>query len=121
MGFKKKKPKSSRFKTRTSSKTLIIYLDGMLDMTEAFQIEQDLIELVTSNSEYNLILNMEKVTSISSSGIRVFIALLRLLKSSKRTLKLCEVSHDVLEIFTFVGLRSLFTFFPTEKDALNDK
>ena len=118
MGFNKRNQEFNNLKTKIVGNTLIIYIYGMLDMTESFQLEKDLMATISKYETHDILLNMQAVSSISSSGIRVFIALLRLLKTESRQLKLSNASPQVLEIFTFVGLRALFKFYSTEEEAL---
>ncbi len=65
-----------------------------------------------------IIVNLEEVRKIDSSGIGVLYSLYK--SSHKRDIRwmLCQLSNDVAEVLLSIGLDKTFTFYETEEDAL---
>ena len=86
-----------------SNQNVIITLKGRLDtMTapqldgEAKSIDFDEVETVT--------LNLKDIEYISSSGLRVILALYKNLKSKGGNLKIVNVSNTIMELFSMTGM-----------------
>ena len=86
-----------------SNQNVIITLKGRLDtMTapqfddEAKSIDFDEVETVTLNLKYH--------EYISSSGLRVVLALYKNLKSKGGNLKIVNVSNTIMELFSMTGM-----------------
>ncbi|MBX7056798.1 MAG: STAS domain-containing protein [Leptospirales bacterium] len=97
---------------------LVVYLEGRLDVSVANEVEKELGKLIDAGAQH-LILNMEKVEYMSSSGFRACIATLRKLNSREGSLKLCCIRPSVKRIFDVIELTSLFEIFESEAEALN--
>ena len=104
--------------TKKVEDKLIVYLEGRLDVSVANEVEEELAALIDKDSHKHLILNMEKVEYMSSSGFRACIATLRKLNALDGTLKLCNIRPSVKRIFDVIELTSLFDIFETEEEAL---
>jgi stage II sporulation protein AA (anti-sigma F factor antagonist) len=97
---------------------MVVYLEGRLDVTVATDVEEQLIKLIDDEGEKHIILNLEQVEYMSSSGFRACIAILRKLKQRDGSLKLCNIRPSVKRIFDVIELTSLFDIFETEEAAL---
>ncbi len=97
---------------------LVVYLEGRLDVSVANEVEEELGKLIDAGA-LHLVLNMEKVEYMSSSGFRACIATLRKLNSREGSLKLCSIRPSVKRIFDVIELTSLFEIFESEAEALN--
>jgi len=106
--------------TKQSNDKLIVYLEGRMDISNANEVEEQLSELIDNQGHKHLILNMEKVDYMSSSGFRACIATLRKLNSLEGSLKLCGIKPSVKRIFDVIELTSLFNIFETEEEALGN-
>ncbi len=96
----------------------IVYPEGRLDVTMATEIEDALNKLIDEENARNIILNLEGVEYMSSSGFRVCIAILRKLKSLNGNFKLSNVRPAVKRIFDVIELTSLFDIYNTEDEAI---
>jgi stage II sporulation protein AA (anti-sigma F factor antagonist) len=96
----------------------IAYPTGRLDVGVSAELEDQLMKAVEDNSIDRLILNMESVEYMSSSGFRVAIALLRRLSDKGGVLKICSLKPAVKRIFDVIELTSLFEIFESEEEAL---
>ena len=97
---------------------VIAYLNGRLDVAVSGDIEEKLVAAIEKDSIKNMVLNMDKVEYMSSSGFRVAIALLRRLKDEGGQLKICCLKPAVKRIFDVIELTSLFEIFDSEESAV---
>lgn len=85
----------------------IIGLQGRLDLTSASELKdasRDIIE----KENCKLILNMEAVDFINSSGLGALVSILKDVRTSKGTLKLSNLAPYVKEIFDITQLSNIF-------------
>lgn len=95
----------------------IIYLSGRMDVHLASEVERELGDII-QKSPNNVVLNLEDVEYMSSSGLRVFVSLMRNLKEKNRTLKLCNLSVAVRKVFEVVELMDMFDIYSSEEEAV---
>lgn len=107
-------------RTKKSGNWLIVYLEGRLDVSVANDVEQELGRLIDEENHTHIILNMESVEYMSSSGFRACIATLRKLNAREGALRLCNIRPSVKRIFDVIELTSLFEIFETESEAVKD-
>ena len=88
---------------KTNGKTEVM-LDGRLDTTTAPELESFLNENYDGKEE--LILNCEKLTYVSSAGLRVLLATQ---KKAKGMMKLTSVCELVMEVFEMTGFADILT------------
>ncbi len=105
-------------KIKDTDKFVVVYLAGRIDVHLASEIESELNELIEKNSSKSFLLNLADVEYMSSSGLRVFVSLMRSLKESGRNLRLSNLSVAVHKIFEVVELMDMFEIFKTEDEAL---
>ena len=98
-------------------KAKIVKLEGKLDVNLSVSIESELDALIESGN-INLILEISKVEYLSSSGIRVFINMMRKVKDKNGRLVLASVPDAIKKILKTVDLEDLFEVFDNVDDAL---
>ena len=104
--------------TKKVGEKLVVYLEGRLDVSVSNEVEEELARLIDNESNLHLVLNMDKVEYMSSSGFRACIATLRKLNAKDGSLKLCNIRPSVKRIFDVIELTSLFEIYETEAEAL---
>lgn len=104
--------------TKKVGDKLVVYLEGRLDVSVANDLEEELNRIIEQENQKHLVLNMEKVEYMSSSGFRACISTLRKLNAKDGTLKLCAIRPSVKRIFDVIELTSLFDIYETEPEAL---
>jgi len=107
------------FNTKKIDDNIVIYLAGRLDVHLSADIEKEINELIKSEAKSNFILNLKDVEYMSSSGLRIFVSTMRILKESKRKLALSNMNNAVKKIFEVVELTDMFDIFDTEDEAIN--
>jgi anti-anti-sigma factor len=105
-------------KTAKSNNVIIIYLNGRLDVHLSADVEKGINKIIKEEPQSHLLLNLEDVEYMSSSGLRIFVSTMRILKDNKRMLKLCNINSAVKKIFEVVELMEMFDIYNNEEDAL---
>lgn len=98
---------------------LVVYLEGRLDVSVANEVEEGLSELIDSGDHRKVVLNMDGIDYMSSSGFRACISTLRKLNAKEGSLKMCNIKPAVKRIFDVIELTSLFDIYSSEEEAVN--
>lgn len=106
-------------KTKKVGNIMEVFLWGRLDVHLSADIEKEINRIIKDEPDCHLLLNLEKVEYMSSSGLRIFVSTMRVLKESKRKLKLCNMNNAVKKIFEVVELMDMFDIYESENEALD--
>ena len=79
---------------------------------------KDIIQKLIEAQKYNVIINLEKVSYIDSSGIGALISSLSNLKKYQGGLKIINVYASVKKVFELTKLTSFFEIYESEGEAL---
>lgn len=85
----------------------ILDIQGEIDLYNAPEIK-DIIQKLIESQKYNVIINLEKVSYIDSSGIGALISSLSNLKKYQGGLKIINVYASVKKVFELTKLTSFF-------------
>jgi len=96
----------------------VISLSGRLDAYSANDMEQKLHSLIDAD-QVRLIVSLEQLEYISSSGLRVLLAALKKVRKQKGDIRLACLRPYVKEVFDIAGFTQLFTIFDAEEAAVN--
>ncbi len=102
---------------RTKDDIIVLDITGEIDLYNAPEIK-DIINKLIEEQKYNVIINLEKVSYIDSSGIGALISSLSNLKKYQGGLKIINVYASVRKVFELTKLTSFFEIFDSEEDAL---
>ncbi len=105
-------------RSQKNGNAIIIFLEGRLDVHLSAEVEKGITSLVSKNPNDNFILNLKDVEYMSSSGLRIFVSTMRVLKETKRLLKLSNMNSAVKKIFEVVELIDMFDIYDTDEQAL---
>lgn len=97
---------------------VVVYLSGRLDVHLSAEIEKEINKIIQNDSSTHLLMNLNDVEYMSSSGLRIFVSTMRILKEQKRMLKLCNMNNAVKKIFEVVELMDMFDIYDSEEEAL---
>ncbi len=103
---------------KTIGNVVVIYLAGRLDVHLSAEVENEINKIIQNETNSHLLLNLKDVEYLSSSGLRIFVSTMRILKESQRKLKLCNMNNAVQKIFEVVELMDMFDLRDTEEDAI---
>lgn len=96
-------------KTENRDNVKWIYIDGNVDINEAAKLRVYLTDARTTVVE-KLVIDMEKVGYIDSSGIAVFVECMRALKEEAKILEITNPNETCGEIFKIARLDKVFNF-----------
>ncbi|PKL35182.1 MAG: anti-sigma factor antagonist [Spirochaetae bacterium HGW-Spirochaetae-1] len=106
-------------RTKNIGDITIVYLSGRLDIFESEMAEKDIVSILEKNEDSHIILVLEDLDYLSSSGLRIFISLKRTLESRGQMLLLCNKNNNAVKIFfKIVNIKDMFTIFETEDEAV---
>ena len=88
---------------------LVMYVEGRLDTPAAAQTEKDVQPLYNSEGK-DIILDCTKLEYISSSGLRIFLAILKSAKSKGNQVFIRGINEDLRNVFAITGFTNLFQF-----------
>jgi anti-sigma B factor antagonist len=99
-------------------KVNILSLSGRLDAYSATEMEKKLDSLIEAGQPC-LVVDLEKLEYISSSGLRVFLAALKKTRKQQGDIKLACMKPFIKEVFDIAGFSQLFNIFDTQEAAVS--
>ncbi len=96
--------------------TCVLVLDGEVDVYTAPSLREALIEQIESGCA-DIVVDMEKVGFIDSSGLGVLVGGLRRAKERSGSIRLVCTRESILKIFRITGLDKVFPIFTTVEEA----
>jgi stage II sporulation protein AA (anti-sigma F factor antagonist) len=106
--------------SRRSGDTFIFEIDGRLAVGGPVDdLRAKWMDALTDDSIRNIVLNLEKVTMVDSSGIGTIIRCHSAIARNGGTVKIVGASHSVREAFKITRLDKVFEFHESEQSALS--
>ena len=97
----------------------VLSLAGRLDAYYAAELEKKLGTLIDTG-QIRLVVNLEKLEYISSSGLRVLLATLKKVRNLHGDVKLACLKPFIKEIFDISGFTGLFNIFDAQETAIGN-
>ena len=104
--------------TRSKGEITLLDITGEIDLYNAPEIK-DIINKLIEEQKFNVIINLEKVSYIDSSGIGALISSLSNLKKYQGGLKIINVYASVKKVFELTKLTSFFEIHDSEDAAVD--
>jgi anti-sigma B factor antagonist len=95
----------------------VIDVQGEIDMYTAPRLRELLIDLVSRGS-YQLVVNLDKVGFLDSTGLGVLVGGLRRVRAHDGSLDLACTQRRILKIFRITGLTEVFGIYETVDQAI---
>ncbi|MBE6839291.1 MAG: STAS domain-containing protein [Ruminococcus sp.] len=93
----------------------VVALRGELDYSSSEEMRQPLMEIVDNNR--NVVIDMEKCTYVSSSGLRVLLLLGKRSKQLGENIALANLTEDVRDIMEMTGFGTIFNCYDNLETA----
>ena len=105
--------------TRHEGGLTIIEVGGEIDVYTAPKLRDKITELV-GYGEYNLVIDMEKVDFLDSTGLGVLVGGLKKVRAHDGSMRLICNQERLLKIFRITGLAKVFVIHSSQADALTE-
>ena len=104
--------------TETIDGIQVVRLNGDLDTTSSPQAQEAIDTLLDSGAS-NLLVNLEHVGFVSSTGLRVLLSTAKRLRSVGGNLRISNLNETVNEVFEISGFIAILNVFADEQSALS--
>ena len=106
--------------TREADGVTIVAVGGEIDVYTAPKLRDKITELV-GNGNYNLVIDMEKVDFLDSTGLGVLVGGLKKVRAHDGSMRLICNQERLLKIFRITGLAKVFAIHGSQADALAER
>ena len=103
---------------KQASSFKIVVIDGRLDTTTYTELEK-MLNTLFDQGDRQIILDCTTMDYVSSSGLRVFLMILKKIKSAGGKLILYGLQPAIHNIFEISGFLSIFNFVETIDQAID--
>ena len=87
----------------------VMYFEGRLDTAAASQVEKE-VQVLNDCFGHDIILDCTELAYISSSGLRIFLAILKNAKPKGSKVFVRGLNEDLRQVFAMTGFNNLFEF-----------
>ena len=105
--------------TRTEGDRTIVEVGGEIDVYTAPRLREQLVDLV-ADGKYHLVVDMERVDFLDSTGLGVLVGGLKRLRSHDGDLALVCTQHRILKVFEITGLTKVFSIHDSVDAAVGE-
>jgi len=102
----------------SNSSVSIVKLEGSLDINNVEEFER-ILEKLFKERRYKIVLNLERLSYISSAGIGVLMSIIKEVRKNRGDIKITNVVTYVYKVFDLLELPGIFHILKTEQDAIN--
>lgn len=102
--------------SRREGSWAIVDAEGEVDVYTAPKLRERIIELI-DQGHYQVVVNLEAVTFMDSTGLGVLVGGLKRVKEHDGTLALVTTSRPVLRVLTLTGLNKVFPVYESVAQA----
>jgi len=102
---------------RNEGANIVVVLSGTVDMHHTPEVHKALVSACNRKPQ-NLVINMEEVTYMDSSGIGTLVEVFRRVNGYQGKLALCGLNERVHSVFEITKLDKFFKIYDTETEAL---
>lgn len=103
--------------SKSVDKAIVIYVDGDLTTNSSPVVETE-INAILEGAVTNVVINVEKVNFIASTGLRIILKLGKRLGNEDLQLVVCSMNATTKSVFEMSGFTKMFPAFETEDEAL---
>lgn len=102
--------------TQRDGQQCMVVLDGEVDVYTAPRLKEELVSAIEDGC-VNLIVDLEKVGFIDSSGLGVLVSALRRARERDGVVRIVCTRDNILKIFRITGLDKVFPVFSDAEEA----
>lgn len=98
---------------------VVVTLDGEIDLHNSPGLRKELQSIIKKQKS-NLLINLQQVTYMDSSGLATLVEALQLLRKAGKKLGIFSLTDTVKNIFSITRLEEIFPIFATQKQAIEE-
>ncbi|MCF6408302.1 anti-sigma F factor antagonist [Pseudalkalibacillus salsuginis] len=106
-------------KLEVKDRVLCIRLAGELDHHTAEQLRTEVDQTIKENNIHDIVLNLEALSFMDSSGLGVILGRYKLIKSQDGEMVVCSISPSVKRLFEMSGMFKIIRLEDSEQKALH--
>lgn len=103
-------------RSESTDRYCLLQLTGEVDVYTAPQLKEKIVQHIESGC-VNILVDLEHVGFIDSSGLGVLVGALRRAKERSGVIRLICTRENILKIFRITGLDKVFPIFETVEEA----
>ena len=96
---------------------LSVRVVGRIDSSNAYEFERALKTVIADNARA-VLMDFEKLSYISSAGLRIVLLTAKSLRMQDARFALCSLSNQIQEVFEISGFDTIITIRQSRADAL---
>lgn len=101
------------------NKVLVVTPVGpSLDAREAREFKEKILDLINKNNIHSIVVDMHTLQFIDSSGLGIFLSILKALHAQGGELKLANLNKPIRTIFELVSMHKIFEIYNTTEEAV---
>lgn len=104
-------------KTENIEDMSLVEIEGEVDTYTSSKIKQDILKIVENNSK--LIISLEKVKFIDSTGLGILIGILKKVKEKEGEMVIVSPNSYINQIFEITGLFKVFKIVENVQQAID--
>ena len=94
----------------------IVHVAGEIDVYTA-PLLREVLDKQVAAGRTNLVVDLENVTFMDSTGLGVLVGRLKLVRGQNGTLRIVSAQDRILKVFKITGLDKVFHIYPTVEEA----
>ena len=102
----------------TQGDIIIYYPEGRMDLSNSLRTEAKLNEKLQEGF-LKMVFDLENLECLSSSGLRVFLALVKKMKEKSGRVVFCSMSSGVQNVIKMTQLDDVFEIYSSRSEALD--
>jgi anti-sigma B factor antagonist len=95
----------------------VLQVAGYIDTTTSAELEREIKSLIHAG-RYKIIVDLSRVSYISSAGWGIFISVIREIRENTGDLRLVGMIPDVYEVFELLEFQNILGAYPTVEEAV---
>ena len=97
---------------------MVIRLIGEMDQENVGNLRNKLIKIIEEKNVKNMVINMEKLEFMDSTGIGIIIGRYNQLKTNKKKLYVTNTNEQINKLFKISGIYTIIDQYELEKEVV---
>ncbi|MGM0507711.1 MAG: STAS domain-containing protein [Fusobacteriota bacterium] len=103
--------------TKEENGIKLVSIEGEIDVYTSLEIKKDLNQIIDEDG-LKLVIDLDQVTYIDSSGLGVFVTILKKINKKGGNMKLINLQPSVEKIFEITRLKKFFEIYENKEEAI---